>query len=99
MKLLLVALISVGAVILSGCNKSEAQPPIVTLGEYNQIKPGMTYQQVADVVGAKETSKVKDLDPRATDKFVCIWNNSDGSRMSVTIQADKVVSQTQVGLK
>src|SRR5688572_32891886 len=97
MRLLLVALVSVGAVVLSGCSKPpppSLPPPVVTLSEFNKVTPGMTYQQVVDAVGAKEGAK-GDL----TDKVIYDWTNPDGSRMTVTIQGDRVVSKTQVDLK
>lgn len=84
---------------LAGCNRSAIQPPVVTLDEYNQVKPGMTYQQVVSVVGAPETSKFPDPDPRVKNQYVYVWANADGSKMSLVVKDEKVITPSQLGLK
>ncbi|MDX2215481.1 MAG: outer membrane protein assembly factor BamE [Oculatellaceae cyanobacterium bins.114] len=70
----------------------------ITLEKYNQIKAGMTQDQVEEVLGkGTEMSRVEM--PNVPVTVVYMWQNPNGSNMNVTFQGGKVVTLAQFGLK
>lgn len=72
--------------------------PVVTLGEYEQIREGMTYQEVSGVIGAagQELSR-SDVAGYATVMYS--WSNENGSNMNAMFQNGKLVNKAQYGLR
>lgn len=70
----------------------------VTAAEYAQISTGMSYAQVAAIIGAPgEESSSSDLAGIKTEAFT--WKNFDGSNALLMFQNDKLISKAQFGLK
>ncbi len=65
----------------------------VTMGEYKQVKRGMTLKQVRAIVGfaGKESA-------RSGGFVIYDWANYDGSNVSVTFYGGRVRSKAQAGL-
>ena len=76
-------------------------PDRVTSAEFESLSTGMTYVQVAGIVGfdGKLGSQV---DIGHGDEFkteLYTWSNPDGSNMNATFQGGCLVSKAQYGLK
>lgn len=72
-------------------------PPIVTKAEYDQIREGMTYEQVRSIIGAtgEELSR-SDLAGFTTIMYS--WSNSNGSNMNAMFQNNRLINKAQFGL-
>lgn len=85
---------------LAGCSA----PSIVSMDEYSRVAAGMSYSQVATVVGdaGQESSSASTAGVIGPKDAVVIkvytWENPDGSSMLCTFQSDKLVSKVQMGL-
>jgi hypothetical protein len=77
---------------------SANSPPIVTLAEYEQVREGMTYEEVTSVIGAagQELSR-SDLAGYTTVMYS--WANSNGSNMNSMFQNGRLVNKAQFGLR
>lgn len=74
-----------------------APPPVVTQAEYNQLAEGMTYDQVAGIIGASgEELSRSDLAGISTVMYQ--WVNSNGSNMNAMFQNGAMVQKAQFGL-
>jgi len=77
----------------------------ITLEKYQQIENGMSYSQVVAILGRdgvehanSHMDGVSGVMP-SVDTIIYMWQNGDGSNMSVTFQNDKVVMKAQAFLK
>lgn len=98
-KLVILMLVILSASLITGC-----APDVVTRANYDEIKTGMSYSEVVDIIGsegdeAASTSMegVEGVMPSITTKIYS-WQNSDGSNMNVTFQNDEMISKAQAGL-
>lgn len=75
-----------------------SDPPVVTLAEYEQIREGMTYEQVRTVIGTpgEELSR-SDLAGYTTVMYS--WSNPNGSNMNAMFQNGRLVNKAQFGLR
>ncbi len=75
-----------------------SEPPVVTLAEYEQIREGMTYEQVRGIIGApgQELSR-SDLAGYTTVMYS--WSNPNGSNMNAMFQNGGLVNKAQFGLR
>lgn len=75
-----------------------SEPPIVTLAEYEQIREGMTYEQVKTIIGTpgQELSR-SDLAGYTTVMYS--WSNTNGSNMNAMFQNGRLVNKAQFGLR
>jgi predicted Zn finger-like uncharacterized protein len=78
--------------------------PAVTQSEYQKVTNGMSYSQVAQIIGepGEETSRsnVEDV-PGMAAKIETVsyqWINPDGSNMKAIFQNDRLITKTQAGL-
>ena len=71
--------------------------PVVTAAEFSQIRDGMTYQQVRDVIGAagEQISRSRMV---GITTVMYQWTNADGSNMNAMFQDDALVQKAQLGL-
>jgi len=83
--------------------KGEDPPPIVTLGEFEQIEESMSYQEVVDIIGDPGIAAIPSTGPEDDDVDVEIsmhvWQNSDASNMSATFENDQLIKKTQLYLR
>ena len=71
----------------------------ITLSQYQQIKEGMTYQKVVDIVGS-EGALTADSNVDGEKMQVYTWIGKDSYAVAeIGFQNGKVISMTQVGLK
>ncbi len=71
----------------------------ISMEEFNEIKTGMTYEEVKNIVGCDGTvySETELIGSKMT---IYSWYGKDGiSNANVTIQDDKLINKTQIGLK
>lgn len=69
----------------------------VTLDKYNQVKDGMTYDQVKAILGDGQiTSQGKLMD---IETIIYAWINKDGSNMNCTFQGNKMNMKAQFNHK
>lgn len=75
-----------------------SEPPVVTLAEYKQVREGMTYEQVRNIIGAagEELSR-SDLAGYTTVMYS--WSNPNGSNMNAMFQNGRLVNKAQFGLR
>ncbi len=77
----------------------------VSQAQYQQIQHGMSYSQVANIIGwaGEELANVRtDILPGVTpsvDTRMYSWNNGDGSSMNAMFQNDRLISKGQFGLE
>ncbi|SIT08062.1 DUF3862 domain-containing protein [Kroppenstedtia eburnea] len=70
----------------------------VTKAEYDQIKNGMSYQEVVNIIGF-EGEENSQNEIGGTKTIMYTWMNPDGSNMNAMFQNDKLVQKAQFGLK
>ena len=77
-----------------------ADDKYITLEEFSQIKAGMTYEQVQEIVGGAGTVTA-DSALAGIRTTIVTWyaNPSIGSNANVTFQNNAVVSKAQIGLQ
>lgn len=76
---------------------NSSAPPVVTLGEYNQIREGMSYEDVRRIIGASG----EELSRSNIAGYITVmysWANSDGSNMNAMFQNNRLISKAQLGL-
>lgn len=78
---------------------------VVSLGQYNQIQSGMTYEQVQQIMGSPGTPTASNhmpsyggVTPDITDTSY-MWQNADGSNMNAMFQNDSLIMKAQAGLR
>ena len=78
--------------------QSIAEPtPVVTKSEFDQIREGMTYDQVVGIIGASgELLSSNDLAGFSTVMYS--WANANGSNMNAIFQNGKLMQKAQFGL-
>ena len=88
---------------LSNVQNSEAIESLndeyITLEEFNQIKTGMSYEEVVEIVGSEGTvmSEASVMDSTTT---IYSWYADNGiANANVTISGGKVMAKAQIGLE
>lgn len=98
-KVLVLMVIIVLCLSVAGCSSDKK----MSLDEFNQIKNGMTYEEVCDIVGGEgELEADADLgigSEYATKIYTWEGNGSFGANANVTFQGGRVVSKAQLGLR
>jgi hypothetical protein len=74
-----------------------APPPIVTKAEYDQIREGMTYEQVRSIIGAPG-EEISRSDLAGFTTVMYSWTNANGSNMNAMFQNNRLVNKAQFGL-
>lgn len=78
----------------------------VTMEEFEAVKPGMSYDDVVDIVGFDGTLMsqvdlgsfdIGDVEINSSTEIYS-WSNKDGTNMIVIIQGDKVTAKSQTFL-
>lgn len=85
--------------VVTGKTQLSLQPTDskITLDKYNQVKEGMTYEQVKAILGEGEiTSQVKIMD---AESIIYSWVNKDGSNANFTFSGNKLEAKAQLNLK
>lgn len=72
-------------VILAGCSK-------LTIENYNQVKTGMSYQEVTNLIGSATTCD------EVLGLRQCVWQDGD-KKVDVTFAGDKAMAFGHKGLK
>jgi hypothetical protein len=84
---------------------ARSTPPVVTLAEYGRLRPRMTYLTVRMIVGAPGKELASNYEPTIRGELpsawrrMYVWENRDGSSMTVLFEEDGLVFATQSGLK
>ena len=81
----------------------EDNPDTITLDEFNQIRNGMEYQEVFDIIGGRG-ELLSDVDMGFGDEYYTatyswVGEGSLGANANVMFQGGKVVSKAQFGLE
>ena len=102
-------LLSIGIILtLVGCGSSAPTPssgankPAMTKTEFDQIKDGMSYEEVTAIVGGPgelqaESGKVGD--PAHTVSYMYKGDGAIGANASLMFQGEKMNMKAQAGLK
>ena len=78
--------------------ESERTDGVVTRAEYNRIKPGMSYSEVADIIGDGTEISRSDMAGYTTEMYS--WENPSGlGNMNAMFQNDELISKAQFGLE
>jgi hypothetical protein len=96
---LLVALGAAAAVIfilirLAAITHGFRLSPVVTQAEYERIQTGMTYRQVADIVGEPGV-ELSRSGMAGNIAVVYFWSNPNGSVLDAVFSNDRLVSKAQ----
>jgi hypothetical protein len=74
--------------------------PTITLAEFQQIKNGMTYQEVVKIIGGEGTIQSEAGDGQYKVEMYSWEGEGDfGANANVTFQGGKVTAKAQFGLK
>ena len=94
------AVVCVVLVLLMGRRDSPTVPeaPLVTLGEFNQLRIGMTYEQAKAIIGA-EGALMTESDLAGAKTAGYQWDNADGSNAMLVFHDDKIMVKSQVRLR
>ena len=70
-----------------------------TIEKFNEIKTGMTYEEVVEIMGSEGTvmSEVEVMDSITTIYYWYSWNHI--SNMNITVVDGEVIAKAQVGLE
>ena len=84
----------------AGCDSGDSDGSVeVTLSEYNEIKLGMSLDEVEAIIGGGPTRSASATGPYANTGTAYQWVNLDGSAALITFEDDQVVLKSQVNLK
>jgi hypothetical protein len=77
--------------------------PVVTLVKFDQLRNGMTYEEIVEIVG-EEGAAVSDSSPEAeqdgdTRTLVFEWKNGDLSGMKISFKDGKLIEKSQTELE
>ena len=90
---LLILFFTAAIVLVSGCG-----PQKVTKAEYDAVREGMSYAEVAKIIGNPGEETVSNsLGGIKTEMYS--WVNSDGSNMNAMFQDGELVTKAQFGLR
>ena len=99
----LIIFISLVVILISVLGDNGVASEKITLSEFNQIRTGMSYNQVCEIIGGKgELMSSVDLDigyEYATQIYTWWGNGYEGSNANITFQGGKVVAKAQIGLE
>ncbi len=71
----------------------------ISIEEFNEIKTGMTYEEVKNIVGCDGTVN-SETELMGSKMTIYSWYGKDGiSNANINIQDDKLINKTQIGLK
>ncbi len=70
----------------------------LTLDKYNQIKNGMTYKEVVDIIGSEGTQTMSSGEGKYKVESYK-WEGENYQYLSIVMMGDKVSSKVQNGLK
>ena len=77
---------------------------VVTNGEFQKLRPGMTYAEAVDAIGAEGRRRsagervVGALVPREHDETVYVWQNADGSNASAAFHENRLTAAAKSNL-
>ncbi|MCC2615661.1 DUF3862 domain-containing protein [Aestuariibacter halophilus] len=74
------------SLLLAGCSK-------LTLTNYDQLKMGMTLQEVEDIIGGADSCE------NTMGAMSCLWGSEDGTYIKISFVADSAVTFSHDGLK
>jgi len=83
--------------IIKATPTEPAQPDVITLKEFNQIQPDMTFKQVEEVVGTKG-KLISSSQAGGVKSELYSWQNQQGSNALIDFRNDRVSSKAQSGL-
>ena len=89
--------------VISGFLFSACNSQTVTYSEYQDVKNGMTYEEVVEIVG-EEGKEMSNIDAQGVGNAQGIsakgykWQNSDGSNMIVSFVNGEVATKAQAML-
>ena len=78
--------------------EAERTDGVVSRAEYNRIRSGMSYSEVADIIGDGTEISRSDMAGYTTEMYS--WENpSGGGNMNAMFQNDELISKAQFGLE
>jgi outer membrane protein assembly factor BamE (lipoprotein component of BamABCDE complex) len=80
--------------LLCGCGSVGAK---VTKAEFDQVQSGMTYSQVAAIIG-DPGEKISESDMAGFHTVMYMWRNPTGANMNAMFQNDKMINKAQINL-
>ncbi len=83
-------------------NLFDASDEILTLAKYDQIKPGMTYDELVSVLAIPENRRPPDIElvgPESDVELKWFGGPDDALSITVKLKGKVVVDRTQTGLK
>ena len=109
MSILIFIILGIGTVFFAAMQNDSIQKSVsgvsdnseyITLEEYNKIETGMTYEEVAEIVGSKGTVSSQ-VEMNGINNTIITWygNGVAGSNANVTFINNEVQGKAQVGLK
>ncbi len=71
----------------------------VTMAQYHEVKTGMTYEQVIDIVGTPDQEMSRSEMAGYTTVMYMWQGTTAGANMNAMFQNDKLVNKAQFGLR
>jgi hypothetical protein len=95
-----------GSVTVNNLNSSQnlfdAADEVLTLAKYEQIRAGMTYEQLLSILAIPENYQPADIDlvgPESDVELKWFGGENDATSITVKLKGKTVVSKSQSGLK
>ncbi len=82
-----------------------AKRVVVTKSDYDRIADGMSYRQVAAIIGSQgeemSRNKIEGVPGvmESVETVMYVWQNEDGTNMNAMFQNDRLMQKSQFGLK
>lgn len=70
----------------------------ITMAQYNQIQPGMSYSEVVAILG-RDGEEMSSSDVAGIRTILYGWSNRSGANMNAMFQQDAMVQKAQFGLR
>jgi antitoxin component YwqK of YwqJK toxin-antitoxin module len=83
----------------SNSKVSATNNELITLAEYNEIKMGMTHEQIAEIIGGVGTITSETSIAGYTGAVVTYYGSGIGANAMFTFQNGKLIGKAQFGLK
>lgn len=80
------SLLLLSVLLIAGCSK-------LTMENYQQLKAGMTYDEVTSIIGSAKECK----ESLGTNR--CVWGDEDGVHVKINFISDAAVLFSHEGLK
>ncbi|SJZ52992.1 DUF3862 domain-containing protein [Selenihalanaerobacter shriftii] len=97
-KIILILMVIILSLAVVGCSSRGTKSKIYTKRQFEKIQTSMTYDEVTNLLG-NDGNVVSRSSASLYNTAAYLWQNQDGSNMTITFQNGEVISKRQNGLR